>query len=94
MEIVTVSLSSPPGPVAVSVIVVLAKVVGVPVIWPVEALSVAQLGKPVAAHEVTGRLAESVSAGVWLKAVPTAPESVCPAVMIGAPKATRNTTLS
>ena len=45
----------PPGPVAVSVIVVLPLSCGVPVIAPVVVLSVAQLGKPVAAQLVTER---------------------------------------
>ncbi len=93
IEIVAVSVSVPPGPVAVSVIVALPLSCGVPVIWPVVELMVAQLGRPVALHEVTGRLVESVRLKVLLKAVPTLPEAVWPAVMIGAPSAMVNPTL-
>jgi hypothetical protein len=73
----------PPGPVAVRVIVVVSTSCGVPVIWPVEELIEAQVGSPVALHEVTGRFAESVSENVLEKASPTFPEAVCPAVIIG-----------
>ena len=88
IEIVAVVASLvPPGPVAVSEIVVLPLScgVGVPVIAPVVAFSVAQLGSPVAAQLITGRFTLSVSENVWLNAVPTTPEAVCPAVMIGTP---------
>jgi hypothetical protein len=77
----------PPGPVAVSEIVALPVSCGVPVIAPVVVFSVAQLGKPVAAQLVTGRFVLSVSENVLLNATPTAPEAVCPAVMIGTPSA-------
>jgi hypothetical protein len=83
IEIVTVLLSDPPGPVAVSVIVVLPLSCGVPVIAPVVELIVAQPGSPAAAQIVTGRLRLSVSENVLLKAVPTFPKAVCPAVMLG-----------
>jgi hypothetical protein len=73
--------------VAVSVIVVLPASCGVPVTVPVVVFSVAQLGNPVAAQLVTGRFVPSVSEKVLLNAVPTAPEAVCPAVMIGTPSA-------
>jgi hypothetical protein len=46
IEIVTSSVSVPPGPVAVSVSVMLPRFCGVPVIAPVVGLSVAQLGSP------------------------------------------------
>ena len=75
IEITAVSVSVPPGPVAVSEIVVLPLSCGVPVIAPV-VFSVAQLGRPVALHEVTGRLVESVSEKVLLNAVPTFPDPV------------------
>ena len=73
----------PPGPVAVRVIVVVSTSCGVPVIWPVVVLSVAQLGSPVAAQLVTGRFVLSVSENVLLNDIPTFPEAVCPAVIIG-----------
>jgi hypothetical protein len=75
----------PPGPAAVSVIVALPLSCGVPVIAPVVAFSVAQLGSPVAAQLVAGRFVLSVREKVLLKAVPTTPEAVCDAVMIGTP---------
>jgi hypothetical protein len=83
----------PPGPVAVSEIVVLPLSCGVPVISPVVVLSVAQLGKLVAAQLVTGRSGsgirlnppQPVSENVLLNAVPTVPEAVCPGLMIGGP---------
>ena len=83
----------PPGPVAVSEIVALPISCGVPVIAPVVVFSVAQLGNPVAAQLVTGRFVPSVSEKVLLNAVPTAPEAVCPAVMIGTPSAIVKATL-
>ena len=86
MLIVTaVAALVPPGPVAVSVTVVLPLSCGVPVIAPVAAFSVAQPGKPVAAQLVTGRFVLSVSGNVLVNAAPTAPEPVCPAAMMGAP---------
>ena len=78
----------PPGPVAVSEIVVLPVSCGVPVIAPVVVFSVAQLGKPVAAQLVTGRSVLSVSENVLVNAVPTVPEAVCDAVMSGRRKPT------
>ena len=87
MEIAAVSVSVPPGPVAVRVIVVLPVSWGVPVIAPVVALRVAQLGNPVALQLVTGRLVESASEKVLLKASPTFPEPVWPGVIDGAPTA-------
>jgi len=93
IEIVTaVAAPVPPGPVAVSVIVVLPLSCGVPVITPVVVSSVAQLGKPVAAQFVAGRLALSVSAGVTLNADPTLPVNVWPAGMLGTPAPTASTT--
>ena len=83
MEIVAVAALVPPGPVAVSEIVVLPLSCGVPVIAPVVVLSVAQLGKLVAAQLVTGRYVLTVSENVLLNAVPTVPEAVCPGLMIG-----------
>ena len=70
-----------------SVTVVLPLSCGVPVIAPVVVFSVAQLGSPVAAQLVTGRFVLSVRENVLVKAVPTAPEPVCPAVMSGTPSA-------
>ena len=93
IEIVAASVSEPPGPVAVSVIVAVSTSCGVPVIWPVVGLIEAQLGNPVALHEVAGRLAESARVKVLLKAVPTLPEAVWPGVMIGAPPAMVKPTL-
>jgi hypothetical protein len=84
-EIITAASLVPPDPVAVSVIVVVPLSCGVPVISPVEALSVAQLGNPVADQLVTGRLVTSESAGLAENAVPTLPVKACPAVMMGAP---------
>jgi hypothetical protein len=84
-EIITAASLVPPDPVAVSVIVVVLLSCGVPVISPVEALSVAQLGNPVADQLVTGRLVTSESAGLAENAVPTLPVKACPAVMMGAP---------
>ena len=75
---------TPPSPVAVSVKLNVPIADGVPVIWPVVALIVAQLGKAVPAQLVTGRSMASVMAGVALNAVPTLPVKVCPAVIIGA----------
>ena len=75
----------PPGPVAVSVIVVLPLSFGVPVIFPVVAFRVAQLGSDEADQLVAGKLPLSVSAGVATKATPTLPVKVCPAGMMGAP---------
>ena len=92
-SVTAVAALVPPGPVAVSVAVVLPLSCGVPVIAPVAVLSVAQLGNPVAAHEVTERFTLSVSENVLLNAVPTAPEPVCPAVMMGAPSEIVNATL-
>jgi hypothetical protein len=83
----------PPGPVAVREIVALPVSCGAPVIPPVVVFSVAQLGKPVAAQLVTGRFVLSVSENVLLNAVPTAPEAVCDAVMIGAPSVIVKATL-
>jgi hypothetical protein len=80
----------PPGPVAVRVIVALPLSCGAPVIAPVIVSSVAQLGKPVADQPVTGRFALSVSEKVFVNAVPTTPEAVCPTVMSGAPSETVN----
>jgi hypothetical protein len=42
-------------------------------------------GNPVALQLVTGRFVLSVSENVLLKAVPTTPDAVCPAVMSGTP---------
>ena len=83
----------PPGPVAVSEIAALPVSCGVPVIAPVVVLSVAQLGKPVAAQLVTGRFVLSVSENVLLNAVPTVPEAVCDAVMSGTPSVIVKATL-
>jgi hypothetical protein len=85
IEIVAVSVSVPPGPVAVRVIVVLPPSCGVPVIWPVEELIEAQVGRPVADHDVTGRFVESVSENVLENASPTLPEPVWPGVIEGEP---------
>jgi len=85
IEIVAVSVSEPPGPVAVSVIVVVSTSCGVPVIAPVEELIDAQLGSPVALHEVAGRFAESVSENILENTSPTLPDPVWPGVMIGTP---------
>ena len=63
----------PPGPVAVMLAVDEASVVGVPVIAPVVALMERLAGKPVDVHDDAGRFAESVRAGVPLKAKPTLP---------------------
>jgi hypothetical protein len=90
IEIVAVSVSEPPGPVAVSEIVALPLSCGVPVIAPVVVFSVAQLGSPVALQLVTGRFVLSVSEKVLLNAVPTVPEAVCPAVIIGTPARIKN----
>ena len=84
-EIEAVCVAVPPGPVAVSVIVVVPLSCGVPVMAPVVAFSAAQLGNPVADQLVAGRLALSVSEGVALKATPTLLGNVCPAGMSGAP---------
>ena len=54
-------------------------------IAPVAESIEAQLGKPVALHSVTGRFVESVSVNVLLNAVPTLPDPVWPAVIIGVP---------
>ena len=75
---------TPPGPVAVSSKLKAPMAEGVPVICPVVALIVAQLGKAVPAQLVTGRSMASVMAGVALNADPTLPVKVCPAVIIGA----------
>ena len=93
-SVTAVAALVPPGPVAASVAVVLPLAVGVPVIAPVVAFSVAQLGNPVAAQLVTGRFALSVSENVLLNAVPTVPEAVCPAVIIGAPNEIVKLTIS
>ena len=85
IEIFAVSVSVPPGPVAVRVIVVVSTSCGVPVIWPVEELIEAQVGSPVALHEVTGRFAESVSENVLENASPTFPDPVWFGGMIGVP---------
>lgn len=77
MENVTLVISLvPPSPVAVRLAENEPIAVGVPVIAPVLALSDAQAGRPVAAHEVTGRFVLSVSENVLLKASPTLPEPV------------------
>jgi len=85
MEIVAVSVSVPPGPVAVRVIVVLPPSCGVPVISPVLELIDAQDGRPAALHEVAGRFAESVSENVLENASPTLPLPVWPGVIEGGP---------
>jgi hypothetical protein len=85
IESVAVSVSDPPGPVAVRVIVVLPLSCGVPVISPVLELMEAQLGSPVADHEVTGRLVLSVSENVFENASPTLPDPVWFGGMIGVP---------
>lgn len=84
-ETVAVSVSEPPGPVAVSVTVAVPVSCGVPVMVPVLVLITRPAGNPVALQLVTGRFVLSVSENVLLKAVPTLPEAVCPAVMIGVP---------
>ena len=95
IEIVAVVASLvPPGPVAVSEIVVLPVSCGVvPVIAPVVVFNVAQLGKPVADQLVTGRLVLLVRENVLENAVPTVPQAVCPAVMIGTPSVIVKATL-
>jgi len=85
IEIVAVSVSEPPGPVAVREIVVVSTSCGVPVISPVLELSDAQLGSPSALHDVTGRFVESVSENVLKNAAPTFPEPVCPGEIKGCP---------
>ena len=82
----------PPVPVAVTAAVEVAAVVGVPVMAPVVALRESPAGKPVAAHEFTGRLVASVSTGVCENATPTVPVKACPAVMIGTPAPTTKET--
>ena len=69
-EIEAVCVAVPPGPVAVSVMVVFPLSCGVPVILPVVVLRVAQLGRPVAAQVDTGRSTASVMDGVALNAAP------------------------
>jgi len=86
-EIITAASLVPPDPVAVSVIVVVPLSCGVPVMAPVEAFNVAQLGNPVADQVVTGRLVTSESAGIAENAVPTLPVKVWPAGMLGTPAA-------
>ena len=73
MSMVIVSVFAPPDPVAVSVMVEVPLSCGVPVIAPVGAFSVAQLGRPVADQLEAWRFAASVKAGMALNAVPTLP---------------------
>ena len=81
----TSSVSVPPGPVTVSEMVVMPLSCGVPVMTPVVALIIAQLGRPVADQFVAGRPAAFVRSGVLLNAVPTLPVKFCPAVISGSP---------
>lgn len=80
-----VAVLAPPGPEAVTEAVAVTAEVGVPVMAPVVALIANPAGKPVATHEVAGRLVASERVGVPLNAVPTVPVKACPAVMRGTP---------
>jgi hypothetical protein len=64
------SVDDPPGPLAVMVIVARPEESGVPVISPVAESMEAQLGSPIALHDVAGRFSGSVRAGEALKATP------------------------
>jgi len=87
-----VGVLEPPVPVAVTAAVEVAAVVGVPVMAPVVALRESPAGKPVAAHEVAGRLLALVRFMTPLNAVPTVPVMDWPAVMIGTPAPTTKET--
>lgn len=87
-----VAVLVPPGPVAVTLADVVPAAVGVPVICPVEAESVAHAGRPVAVNDVAGRFVELLRATVEEKAVPTVPVKDWPGVIIGVPAATATLT--
>jgi hypothetical protein len=82
-----VTVLAPPGPVALSAIVVDPFVEGYPVISPVVELIVAQLGNPIASQLVAGLFAGSVSENVLENASPIAPKEFCPGVITGSPTA-------
>jgi hypothetical protein len=82
-----VAVLAPPPPVAVNEAVNEPLAVGVPVIAPVVVLSASPAGSPVTLQEVAGRSSASSRAGVWENATPTLPVKLCPAVIIGGPRA-------
>jgi hypothetical protein len=85
LTVAVVAELTPPGPVAVSVVVNLSVVIGDPVIAPVVVLNVAQLGRPVADQLVAGRFVESDNVGTLLYISPTYPDKVWLPTIIGAP---------